>query len=271
MIAALALAAAGCLVAVLPALVSEIYALCASLPDFVARVSAWLSGHFPQLKDIIAEKSASLREGALKNLSVSVALGYAGNFFKTAASATGGAVAFASFAAAFAVAPIYLYYMLTSRFDFFAFLENNIGFMSPKMKEDAMFFARRFASIMSAFFRGQMTIAFIMGVLIGLGLTLVGVKFGFLLGFMILSAGLGLVFFVYGLTVKGGYEMATGYILIIVGITLLLVAVKLKWYGIVFIDIALALLGFVILLLLKSKSLIVERTDEKAGYKSFNG
>ena len=76
---------------------------------------------------------------------------------------------------------------------------------------------------------------------------------GFLLGFMILSAGLGLVFFVYGLTVKGGYEMATGYILIIVGITLLL-----------------ALLGFVILLLLKSKSLIVERTDEKAGYKSFN-
>ena len=92
---------------------------------------------------------------------------------------------------------------------------------------------------------------------------------GFLLGFMILSAGLGLVFFVYGLTVKGGYEMATGYILIIVGITLLLVAVKLKWYGIVFIDIALALLGFVILLLLKS-NLIVERTDEKAGYKSFN-
>ena len=77
---------------------------------------------------------------------------------------------------------------------------------------------------------------------------------GFLLGFMILSAGLGLVFFVYGLTVKGGYEMATGYILIIVGITLLL----------------LALLGFVILLLLKSKSLIVERTNEKAGYKSFN-
>lgn len=51
---------------------------------------------------------------------------------------------------------------------------------------------------------------------------------GFLLGFMILSAGLGLVFFVYGLTVKGGYEMATGYILIIVGITLLLVAVKLN-------------------------------------------
>lgn len=93
---------------------------------------------------------------------------------------------------------------------------------------------------------------------------------GFLLGFMILSAGLGLVFFVYGLTVKGGYETATGYILIVVGITLLLVAVKLVWYGIAFIDIALALLGFVIIMLLKSKSLIVEKTNEKAGYKSFN-
>ncbi len=183
MMAFLVVVITGCLVAVLPAFISEICAFAASMPDLFSKVSARIVEHFPQLKDIIAEKNAALKDIALKNLSLETVAGYVGNFFKTAASATGGAVSFASFVAAFAVAPIYLYYMLTSRFDFFAFLENNIEFMSPKMKADAIFFARRFASIMSAFFRGQVLIAFIMGLLIGLGLTVVGVRFGFLLGF----------------------------------------------------------------------------------------
>ncbi len=183
MMAFLVVVITGCLVAVLPAFISEICAFAASMPDLFSKVSARIVEHFPQLKDIIAEKTAALKDIALKNLSLETVAGYVGNFFKTAASATGGAVSFASFVAAFAVAPIYLYYMLTSRFDFFAFLENNIEFMSPKMKADAIFFARRFASIMSAFFRGQVLIAFIMGLLIGLGLTVVGVRFGFLLGF----------------------------------------------------------------------------------------
>lgn len=183
MMAFLVVVITGCLVAILPAFISEICAFAASLPDLFSKVSARIVEHFPQLKDIIAEKNAALKDIALKNLSLETVAGYVGNFFKTAASATGGAVSFASFVAAFAVAPIYLYYMLTSRFDFFAFLENNIEFMSPKMKADAIFFARRFASIMSAFFRGQVLIAFIMGLLIGLGLTVVGVRFGFLLGF----------------------------------------------------------------------------------------
>ena len=183
MMAFLVVVITGCLVAVLPAFISEICAFATSLPDLFSKASARIVEHFPQLKDIIAEKTAALKDITLKNLSLETVAGYVGNFFKTAASATGGAVSFASFVAAFAVAPIYLYYMLTSRFDFFAFLENNIEFMSPKMKADAIFFARRFASIMSAFFRGQVLIAFIMGLLIGLGLTVVGVRFGFLLGF----------------------------------------------------------------------------------------
>ena len=179
MMAFLVVVITGCLVAVLPAFISEICAFAVSLPDLFSKASARIVEHFPQLKDIIAEKTAALKDITLKNLSLETVAGYVGNFFKTAASATGGAVSFASFVAAFAVAPIYLYYMLTSRFDFFAFLENNIEFMSPKMKADAIFFARRFASIMSAFFRGQVLIAFTMGRLIGLGLTVVGVRFGF--------------------------------------------------------------------------------------------
>lgn len=91
----------------------------------------------------------------------------------------------------------------------------------------------------------------------------------FLLGFMILSAGIGIVFFVYGLVVKGGYETATGYILFVIGVTLLFIALELVWYVIMFIDIALLAIGLAVLMLLKAKSLIVETTDKKEGFKSF--
>lgn len=173
----------GISLAVLPALVGEISDIVVDIPDGVSKISASLSEQFPQLKDIIAEKSAALKQTALKNLSVSVALGYLGGFFKTAASATGGVVEAVSFVAAFAVAPIYLYYMLAGDFDFLAFLEKNLDFASPNVRERIMFCVGRFSSILSAFFRGQVVIALIMGVLIGSGLALVGVKFGFLLGF----------------------------------------------------------------------------------------
>ncbi len=102
-----------------------------------------------------------------------------------------------------------------------------------------------------------------------LGLTGVFEINEFLLGFMILSAGMGLVFMVYGIAVKGGYETATGYVLVVVGLTLLFVALSVVWYAVLFIDLALVLVGVLILLAMKSKYLTVERTDEKEGYKSF--
>ena len=88
-----------------------------------------------------------------------------------------------SFLAAFAVVPIYLYYMLTSNFDLFGRLEKNLAFMSRDYREDVLFFVKRFSEIMTSFFRGQLLIAVIMGCLYGTGLMLAGVKFGFLLGF----------------------------------------------------------------------------------------
>lgn len=91
----------------------------------------------------------------------------------------------------------------------------------------------------------------------------------FLLGFMILSAGMGLVFLVYGIVVRGGYEIATGYILVVVGLTLLFVALCFQWYAILFIDFALLLVGVLMLIAVKSKYMLIERTDEKEGYKSF--
>ena len=91
----------------------------------------------------------------------------------------------------------------------------------------------------------------------------------FKLGFAIFTFGIGGVFALYGLISKGGYEIAVGYFLIIVGTVIVLIGL-IKWYGILFIAIAMLLLGLAILMLVKANSLVVARTDEKPDFKPYS-
>ena len=90
----------------------------------------------------------------------------------------------------------------------------------------------------------------------------------FKLGFAILTFGIGGIFTIYGIVTKGGYELAIGYLLLIVGTIIALIGVK--WYIIVAIALAMAILGLLVLMLFKSNSLIVQRTDEKPDFKPYS-
>ncbi len=181
--AAAVAAAAGIGAVVVPKAVAQIGGLCAEIPEAVDYLAHRISEDYPDSREIIQKRVAELKEIASKNFSLDTAVKTLKNVVSTAAAATGGIVAVFSFLAAFAVVPIYLYYMLTSNFDLFGRLEKNLAFMSRDYREDILFFVKRFSEIMTSFFRGQLLIAVIMGCLYGTGLMLAGVKFGFLLGF----------------------------------------------------------------------------------------
>lgn len=181
--AAAVAAAAGIGAVVVPKAVSQIGGLCAEIPEAVDYLAHRISEDYPDSREIIQKRVAELKEIASKNFSLDTAVKTLKNVVSTAAVATGGIVAVFSLLAAFAVVPIYLYYMLTSNFDLFGRLEKNLAFMSRDYREDVLFFVKRFSEIMTSFFRGQLLIAVIMGCLYGTGLMLAGVKFGFLLGF----------------------------------------------------------------------------------------
>ena len=88
-------------------------------------------------------------------------------------------------AAAVAIVPIYLFYFLLTDRDITWDLENEMDFLGQKIRQDLLFLMREFASILVAFFRGQLLIGVIMGVLLAFGFTLCGLKFGLLLGLVI--------------------------------------------------------------------------------------
>lgn len=89
----------------------------------------------------------------------------------------------------------------------------------------------------------------------------------FRLCLLILTLGLALVFIVYGLIVKGGYETAVGIVLAMIGITILLIP-AIKWW-VILIDLLLAALAILALMLLKSDKLLVKRAEDEENYKSY--
>lgn len=84
---------------------------------------------------------------------------------------------------------------------------------------------------------------------------------------LILLFGLALVFVVYGLIVKGGYETAVGLSLAAIGATILLVPV-LKWYTILVVVLFLALI-LLVLMILKAEKLVVKRAEDEPDFKSY--
>ncbi len=89
--------------------------------------------------------------------------------------------AFAKVTAA-AIVPVYLYHLLSSDFSPGQGLDRNLSFLPRRQRHDLIFLAREFVNIVVAFFRGQILIGLIMGLLLGTGFAAAGLKFGFFIG-----------------------------------------------------------------------------------------
>jgi len=93
-----------------------------------------------------------------------------------------GLLGIAGFATHLAVVPIYLFFFLLSRAQPADRLPEHLPFLSPPVREDVVFLFREFVSIVISFFRGQLLIGMIMGVLYAIGFSIVGLKFGAVVG-----------------------------------------------------------------------------------------
>lgn len=80
------------------------------------------------------------------------------------------------------VVPVYLIYFLTSKPFSGAATENFLPFLKPSTRKDVAYLIDEFIAIIVAFFRGQLLVAFIQGLLFGIGFWLVGLPYGFLIG-----------------------------------------------------------------------------------------
>lgn len=84
-----------------------------------------------------------------------------------------------------AVAPVYLVFILTAKVDPKRELTDYLPFLKEKTRKDVVFLITEFVNIVVAFFRGQLIIAFLQGVLFAIGFSIVGLQFGAILGLLL--------------------------------------------------------------------------------------
>lgn len=81
--------------------------------------------------------------------------------------------------------PVYLGFFLTIRSFRSSQLESLLPFLKPQLRRDVIYLAVEFVNILVSFFRGQLIVALLQGLLYAIGFSLIGLQYGFLLGLVL--------------------------------------------------------------------------------------
>jgi len=176
------LAATGALVLIVPPLIDQIIAFITYLPDFWASASHYVEVNYP---DWIALMHRQMANPTVRR----VVEGLSGEFqdlvtqtLPSLRAAGIGALGVFSFIAHVAIIPVYLFFFLLSRGEPTQSFSRHLDFLSRSVRDDIIFLIREFIGIVVSFFRGQLLIGLIMGVLLAVGFSIVGLKFGLFIG-----------------------------------------------------------------------------------------
>lgn len=135
-------------------------------------VALWESDPWGQrLQEVVEGQQAGFMEGLQTFTGQALSAGF--GFFRIIGNLLG-----------WVVLPIYLAFFLmtpevkVSGRDFLPFLK-------PETRDDVMYLGREFVNILVAFFRGQLLIALCQGALFALGFSIVGLRYGLIIGLML--------------------------------------------------------------------------------------
>ncbi len=177
---------AGVIFAFAPAVISQVIDFIAYLPDLWRNTVAWAEKHFPEWLQFARRH---LENPSVKS-AVGTLTGQAQDFIALLAPslkhAGAGLFGLFGFFASLAVIPVYLFFfLLSSQDDPVRRLPEHLPFLKPEHRDDVVFLLREFIGIIVAFFRGQLLIGLIMGVLLALGFSIAGLRFGLALGLIV--------------------------------------------------------------------------------------
>ncbi len=175
-------AVVGALVLILPPLIDQLIAFINYLPTFWQSASAYVERHYPEWIALIQRQldNPTIRQIA-DNLTAEINA-LLPQALPSLRAAGVGILGIGAFLTQFAIIPIYLFFFLLSRGEPTRNMGDHLGFLRSNVRDDVVFLAREFISIVIAFFRGQLLIGLIMGVLLAIGFSLVGLKFGLFIG-----------------------------------------------------------------------------------------
>lgn len=87
--------------------------------------------------------------------------------------------------AAYSIIPVYLFFLLNGDRNIWKDINKQLNFLPAERREDIVFLIKQFTGILVSFFRGQIIIGLLLGLVLAIGFGIVGLKFGIFLGFLL--------------------------------------------------------------------------------------
>ncbi|BET67616.1 AI-2E family transporter [Opitutales bacterium ASA1] len=165
-----------------PELVRQIVDFVNAVPGLWQRAGTELEEVYPAWVELYNRAMANETLSGMINGAVEQIRSFAMGVLPNLKSAGGTVVGVFGFVANLAIVPVYLFFFLQSDDDPTRSLPEYLPFLKEDTREDVTFLAREFVGIVVAFFRGQLLIGLIMGVLLALGFSLAGLEFGVVFG-----------------------------------------------------------------------------------------
>lgn len=170
------------LIILLPPVVQQLIDFIAYVPTLWENASTYVTAHYPEW---IALGQKHLANPSVRKVVDSLAAESQALFTHAVPSlraAFGGVFDVFAFLTHLAIVPVYLFFFLLARGEPTRNLGRHLPFLRQSVRDDVVFLASEFVSIIEAFFRGQLLIAVCMGVLLAIGFSVVGLKFGLFVG-----------------------------------------------------------------------------------------
>lgn len=174
----------GLLLSFVPAIVTQLIEFVAYLPVLWQKTVAKAELHFPEwLAAVRPYLDHPTVKAALDGLTQQ-AQNLLTHITPTLKSAGAGIFGLFGLVAAMAVIPVYLFFFLLSNNDPSKALPEHLPFLKTEHRDEVVFLVQEFLGILVAFFRGQLLIGLIMGVLLATGFSVAGLKFGLAIGLL---------------------------------------------------------------------------------------
>lgn len=166
-------------------IVEQIRGFVASCPVWWQNSVDWMAKHLPQVTNLFGEHPLGESiSGAVDGQTGMIVNGIQ-LLARRALTAGAGVMSWIGVLVCWAVFPIYFAFFLMTETSHIRDLERHLPFLKADTRQNLVYLLEEFVNIVVAFFRGQLIIAFLQGLLFGIGFTVVGLSYGFVIGLIL--------------------------------------------------------------------------------------
>jgi predicted PurR-regulated permease PerM len=157
-----------------------------NIPEIWERFSGWLQHHRPRVEGFFQYTAIGQAISESVKSPGGIAARVMDYLASGAVSAGSGVARGVMLLLGWAILPVYLaFFLMIPKLRPESLTADNLPYLKPDTAEDVIYLVREFFNLVVVFFRGQLLVALIQGILFAIGFSLAGLQYGALLGLVL--------------------------------------------------------------------------------------